>query len=165
MESLAILEIKNYTDQMKVLERTHARAVICKNNKYAMQRSKRGEYKFPGGRLEEGETPKDALVREIKEETGLYAISSSIQEIGEITEIRRDVYEEDTKYICHSLYYRCEVEEQMGTPTPSQNELEKGYELVWAELEDMIQENKALNLEESRIRDTVFMEMLRDGKV
>ncbi len=47
-------------------------AVIMKNNKiFATQRGY-GEYKdkweFPGGKIEEGETPEAALVREIKEE-------------------------------------------------------------------------------------------------
>jgi len=49
-----------------------AAAVICKDNKiFATQRGY-GEFKdgweFPGGKLEPGETPEQALVREIKEE-------------------------------------------------------------------------------------------------
>jgi len=48
-------------------------AVIKKDNKYfAAQRKDEGElarkWEFPGGKVEKGETPKEALKREIKEE-------------------------------------------------------------------------------------------------
>ena len=35
----------------------------------------KGSYAFPGGRVEPGETPEDAMRRELKEETGLEALT------------------------------------------------------------------------------------------
>lgn len=47
-------------------------AVICKDGKYFATQRGYGEYKdgweFPGGKIEEGETPEEALKREIREE-------------------------------------------------------------------------------------------------
>ena len=47
-------------------------AIICKDNRiFATQRGYgefRGQWEFPGGKVEPGETPEEALVREIKEE-------------------------------------------------------------------------------------------------
>ena len=47
-------------------------ALIKKNNRIFVAQRDYGEFKglyeFPGGKIEEGETPKDAIIREIKEE-------------------------------------------------------------------------------------------------
>jgi len=160
MKLLDVLDEKNYTDEMEVFEVTHSRALICVDGLYAMQRAKSGEYKLPGGRLEPGETPIHALIREVEEETGLLVSEESIEEIGEIIEIRKDVFDDNKKYICHSLYYRCNVKDERGSLHRSQNEIEKGLELEWVSIEDMIILNKALGLESSRERDTIFMEMI-----
>ena len=160
MKLLKILDEKNYTDDMEVLEFTHSRALICVDGLYAMQRAKSGEYKLPGGRLEPGETPIHALIREVEEETGLLVDEDSIEEIGEITEIRQDVFDATKKYICHSLYYKCNVKDERGNLHKSKNEIEKGLELVGVSANEMITSNKMLELESSRERDTIFMEMI-----
>ena len=47
-------------------------AIICKDNRiFAIQRGYgefKGQWEFPGGKVEPGETPEEALIREIKEE-------------------------------------------------------------------------------------------------
>lgn len=52
-----------------------AQAVIIQNNHVLMVRQyvQRGDivWNFPGGGIEENETPKDACIREVKEETGI----------------------------------------------------------------------------------------------
>lgn len=125
-----------------------------------MQRGKRGDYKLPGGRLEPGETPIEALKREVEEETGLLVDEKTIEEIGEITEIRKDVFNENEKYICHSLYYKCSVKDELGNIHRSANEIEKGLELEWVDINELIKVNRSLDLEDTRIRDTIFMEMM-----
>jgi mutator protein MutT len=47
------------------------KGVLVHRGKLLVLRNERGEWELPGGRLDDGETPEEALVREIREETGL----------------------------------------------------------------------------------------------
>lgn len=155
MNTLFILDEKNYTDDMPVFEKYAVRAIICKNGKYAMQCGKTGEYKIPGGTVEAGETFGEALAREVLEETGLIVIQESIKEIGEVTEIREDAYQKGQKYINHSLIYSCDVQDEIHSTNMTTNELIQGYQLSWATLEEIISTNNKL---QKNFRDTKFLE-------
>ena len=53
-------------------------AVVMRNGKYMIARRAPGKHlagywEFPGGKIEEGESPEDSLQREIDEEFGVYA--------------------------------------------------------------------------------------------
>lgn len=76
-----------------------ARAIIIENNKFlAMHRNKYGSEYFTlvGGRVQEGETTEQALVREIKEETGLDIIEARLV----FTEHHPEPYNEQYIYVC-----------------------------------------------------------------
>ena len=115
---------------------------------------------------EAGEGERQALIREIREETGLYVLEDAITELGEIVELRRDIFDPTKKYICHSLFYYCEVEkgrQDALTLTPS--EVAKGYELKWATPQEIYQRNVLIEKDPWIIRDTAFVKMLMDQSV
>lgn len=165
MKSLLVLDSKNYDASMPVIEKYSVRALICKNGQYAMQLSGKGEYKLPGGCVEAGEDFIEALGREIQEEVGLVMIPDSVREIGEITEMRLDVFDSGKKYVCHSLFYHVDVEDRTVPTNMTDSEIAKGFHPVWADLDTMIEKNNALLKEAWQKRDTTFLEMVKNGSI
>lgn len=165
MRILATFDAKDYQDTVGVYEKYSVRGIIVRDGKLAMQCSREGEYKIPGGGIEEGEDCIQALMREVREETGLYVIEEEIVELGEIVELRRDIFDATKKYICHSLFYYCKVGEKQDKLKLTPSEVAKGYELKWAAPQEIYQKNILIEKDPWIIRDTAFVKMLMDQSV
>ena len=118
-----------------------------------------------GGKFEPGESPDECLIREVKEETGLYVRPESICELGEIIELHRDIFEPDKKFICHSLFFYCDVLDEQAPLSLTPSEIAKGYQLKWATPEEVYHRNILIEKDSWIIRDTAFVKMLMDGKI
>jgi 8-oxo-dGTP diphosphatase len=82
-----------------------AAAVIIRDGRVLLTRRAEGQHlaglwEFPGGKLEDGESPEEALVRECQEECGIEV------EVAEILEVTHHRYPEKEVLL---LFYRCEL--------------------------------------------------------
>ncbi|MDZ7798426.1 MAG: NUDIX domain-containing protein [Patescibacteria group bacterium] len=105
----------------KYQSRAGAYALIIKDNLLAVVKTETG-YFLPGGGLEKGESKKDCLIRECREEIGL--------EINIIKKLSQGLYYffSTTKNIdMASLghFYQVEIKKVLNIPT------EKNHQLIW----------------------------------
>ena len=161
MKTLLILDKKDYTEDMPVFEKFSTRAVIIRNGKIATQHGNAGDYKILGGGVEPGEDLHEALIREVQEESGLVVIPSSIQTIGEIVERRRDIFDPNMVYVCHSCFFFCDAEEKMVETHMTESEIAKGFHLEWATPQEILDGNKPFCSQHPlSYRDSEFIRML-----
>lgn len=160
MRKLFTIDLKDYDESHPRSKRTSARAIIIKNNLLAMVYSEKYKYyEFPGGGLEEGEEPGSAVVREVREETGLVVIPDSIKEYGFAETLRKSEIFADAVFWHENLYYLCDATDDLGSQSLDDYELESGFilryvtadEAIRVNAENTISDNRCMLMRESRV--------------
>lgn len=165
METLLLLDGKNYDPSLPEIRRTGVRGIIFENEKLLMIRTNFGDVKFPGGGQEEGENDETTLIRETLEETGFQVIPESIRPFGEVVEKRLSLHE---PMIWHQInrYYFCRITGSPQDTQFSENEQRYGMHPIWCTLEEAIAANRAMLEREGRTpwnqREFRVLELLRE---
>ncbi len=124
--------------------RTAVRGVALHGRELLMVHSTEvGDYKFPGGGANGGETHEQTLRREIREECGLTLLHFGV-EVGAVVEYIRPLYHGFDVFIMTSHYYLCEVDEHFGAQALDEYEKDLGFKPVWIDIDETIRANKSL---------------------
>ncbi len=111
MRILFEMDKKDYGGCTHTYTRNSARSIIIRDGRIAMVHSlKYDYYKFPGGGIEEGENPVEAMIRETREEAGLEVIPGTVKEYGLVHRKQRSLRDETECFVQDNYYYLCEAE-------------------------------------------------------
>lgn len=161
MRLLFEMDKKDYGKCTHTFVRDSARSIIIVNNKIAMVHSlKYDYYKFPGGGIESGENPINAMIRETREESGLVVKPETIKEYGYVHRIQKSDADETECFIQDNYYYLCEAEEGVVAQNLDEYELAETYTLEFVDPKTAIRKNR--NVAQSPYNQAMFE---REAKV
>ncbi len=124
-----------------LLQRRAVRALVYRDGKLLMIHSRaRGDYKFPGGGVEAGESDQEALIREVGEESGYGLSFVGRQEIRMIEESASQE-SESTLFRMTSDYFICALGETQGPQKLDDYEADLGFQPAWITIGDALAEN------------------------
>lgn len=149
MEKILIMDEHDYADDLSEILRVSIRGIIFVDDKLLMVEDSFGEAKLPGGGMEPGEDDCQALIREVKEETGYDVIPESIKPFGEIEEKRLSIHEPMIWHQMNRLYF-CEVHPEQGQCGYSENEKKYGFHPVLLTIEEALAKNEEMFEKEGR---------------
>jgi 8-oxo-dGTP pyrophosphatase MutT (NUDIX family) len=142
MKLLFTLDGKNYDEGVEVVYRPSARGIVIRGDKVAMIHSKKYDYyKFPGGGIEEGESPLDAMMREVREEGGLVVLPETVREFGNVH--RRSITKRGGLFIQDNYYFTCSCDENIREQILDDYESDEGFTLEFVTPEEAIAKNRA----------------------
>ena len=161
MRLLFEMDKKDYGKCTHTFVRNSARSIIIVNNKIAMIHSlKYDYYKFPGGGIESGENPIDAMIRETREESGLVVKPETIKEYGYVHRIQKSDLDETECFVQDNYYYLCEAEEGVVAQSLDAYEFAEAFTLEFVEPQTAIKKNR--NVTQSPYNQAMFE---REAKV
>ncbi len=145
MRLLFEMDLKDYGECTHSFRRDSARSIIISNGKIAMIHSKKYDYyKFPGGGIENGEDPFDAMIRETQEEAGLTVIPETVKEYGYVHRIQRSDNDPSECFIQDNYYYLCDAADGLVSQNLDEYEKKESYQLEYVEPSLAIQKNRSV---------------------
>ena len=145
MRFLFEMDRHDYGDCTHTAVRDSARSLIIRDGKVAMIYSRKHDYyKFPGGGIEKGETPVDAMIRETREEAGLIVIPESIREFGYVHRIQKSSDDPTLCFIQDNYYYLCDAREEVVPQQLENDELAESFVLEFVDPRVAIRKNREL---------------------
>ena len=130
MRLLFELDKKDHTQCTHTFTRHSARSIVIRDGRVAMIHSlKYDYYKFPGGGIEDGEDPVEAMIRETREEAGLVVVPESVKEYGYVHRVQKSDKDPTERFVQDNFYYLCSVKDATVPQRLDDYEAQESYRL------------------------------------
>lgn len=131
--------------------RLATRAVVRRGDDLLLLRSRGGDYRFPGGGLDVGETVEANVERELLEECGarLRRLDAHVLTVLE----ERPAREPGAVFVQESSFYLCEVQDGLVEVDHDLRERTLGLEPCWVQVDAALEANRGRRAER-RLRGT-----------
>ena len=161
MRLLFEMDLHDYAECTRSFVRNSARSIIIRNGKVAMVHSlKYDYYKFPGGGIEAGENPVEAMIRETQEEAGLIVIPETVKEYGYVHRIQKSDHNPSECFVQDNYYYLCDAVDGPVSQNLDDYEKAESYELEFIDPASAIEKNR-------RVKESPYNRMMfeREARV
>ena len=160
MQELFRMDSGDYNPDGPVFCRPSARGIIEKDGKFLLMHSRKfGYYKFPGGGIEAGEDPIQALIREVGEETGCVVIPESVEEYGSVFRRERDTENPAGIFEQQNYYYFCEISDETTERKIEDYEITEDFAPEWVPFLTSAAHENRVNMRRGGERGIVEREM------
>ena len=144
MKLLFEMDKRDHGECTHTFRRDSARSIIIRGGKIAMIHSlKYGYYKFPGGGIEAGEGPAEAMIRETLEEAGLTVIPDTVREYGYVHRVQRSDIDPTERFVQDNFYFLCEAMDEIPSQRLDEYEADEHFRLEFIEPEVAIFKNRS----------------------
>ena len=164
----AIVHKKGMVTRGKTFCRAAVRAIIFSEGKLLMvYSSQNGDYKFPGGGVQPGETQTEALRREVMEECGA-RVARIEGAFGKVVEYDLPLEPAYEVFKMSSYYYICQIDQHLGRQRLDPYEADLGFRPGWVDVELALRTNLSLLGDAQRERprwterEAFVLEQVRD---
>ena len=120
MKDIVLAVVKNSKDMVLLIQRAHLEVATDGSES-------RLEWAFPGGKSEEGETPEEAVAREVRQETGYNIVAKKL--ISQRTH---------PQFSVNISYYECELKDFSTKPTTDIHEVVRAKWINTNEIKEYI---------------------------
>lgn len=124
------------------IRRQATRAVVRRGDNLLLLRSRTGDYRFPGGGLDAGESVAANVARELLEECGARLLRLDAHLLTVVDE--RPAREPGTVFVQESAYYLCDVHDGLAQVDHDLRERTLALEPCWVDVHVALEANQGL---------------------